>query len=169
LAHRNLYGDKPLIAKLSEHFTVYVYDRRGRGESTDVQPYAVEREIEDIEALINDTGGSAYLYGVSSGAALALQTAAKLGPAKVLKLALYEPPYGQEKQDFAKQKQRINELVRTGKPGEAVAFFMSEVGTPPEVIEGMKGSPDWDAIKTILILKSKCTRHLDLLYCRKAI
>jgi pimeloyl-ACP methyl ester carboxylesterase len=150
LAHRNLYGDKSLIEKLSKHFETYTYDRRGRGESTDAQSYAVEREIEDIESLINDAaGGRAYLYGVSTGAALALQAAAKSGPAKVPKLALYEPPYGQEKQDFDKQKQRVNELVRTGEPDEAAAFFMSEIGTPPEVIEGMKSSPEWEAIKKI--------------------
>ena len=149
LSHRGLYRDPSLPAKLSEHFTVYLYDRRGRGESTDVQPYAVEREIEDIEALLEDAGGSAYLYGVSSGAALALQAAAKLGPAKVTKLAIYEPPYGQKKQDFATQKQRVNELVRTGQPGDAAAFFMSAIGTPPEALDAMKRSPEWEAIKKI--------------------
>ena len=147
LSHRALYGDQPIVAKLAEHFTVYIYDRRGRGESTDVQPYAVEREIEDIEALINDAGGSASLYGVSSGAALALQAAAKLGPTKVPKLAIYEPPYGQEKQAFATQKQRISELVRTGQPGDAAEYFLSAIGTPPEALDGMKRSPEWEAMK----------------------
>jgi pimeloyl-ACP methyl ester carboxylesterase len=151
LAHRNIYRDKytSLTEKLSKHFTTYIYDRRGRGESTDAQPYAVEREIEDIESLINDAGGRAYLYGVSGGAALALQAAAKLGPAKVPKLALYEPPYGQEKQQFDKQKHRVNELVRKGEPGEAAAYLLSEIGTPPDVLEGMKSSPEWEAIKKI--------------------
>ena len=149
LSHRNLYGDQPLAGRLSQHFTVYIYDRRGRGESTDVQPYAVEREIEDVEALLDDAGGSAYLYGISSGAALALQAAAKLGSAKVKKLAIYEPPYGEDKQEFARQKERISELVRTGEPGEAAAFFMSAIGTPPEALEGMKRSPEWEAIKKI--------------------
>ena len=147
LSHRALYGDDPIIAKLAEHFTVYIYDRRGRGESTDVQPYAVEREIEDIEALVNDAGGSASLYGVSSGAALALQAAATLGPSKVTKLALYEPPYGQRPEDFAEQKQRVGEIVQTGQPGDAAAFFLSAIGTPPDALEGMKRSPEWDAIK----------------------
>src|SRR6184192_3362126 len=77
---------------LESHFTVYTYDRRGRGESTDTQPFAVEREIEDIEALINEAGGEAFLYGISSGAALALEATIKLGH-KVKKLALYEAPY----------------------------------------------------------------------------
>jgi pimeloyl-ACP methyl ester carboxylesterase len=149
LAHRNLFGDKALVERLSKHFTTYVYDGRGRGESTDVQPYAVEREIEDIESLINEAGGRAYLYGPSGGAALALQAAAKLGQAKVQKLVLYEPPYGLERQQFDKLKQRVNELIRKGQPGEAAAFHLSAVGTPPDVLEGMKSSPEWEAIKKI--------------------
>src|SRR5215211_5370127 len=71
---------------LSQHFTVFHYDRRGRGDSTDTQPYAVEREIEDIEALINEAGGEAFVYGISSGAALAMEAAIELG-GKVKKLA----------------------------------------------------------------------------------
>lgn len=147
LSHRALYRDQSLPAALAKHFTVYLYDRRGRGESTDVQPYTVEREIEDIEVLLDDAGGSGYLFGVSSGGALALQTAAKLGAAKVRKLAIYEAPYGQNAQDFATQKQRVGQLVRTGEPGDAAAFFLSAIGTPPEALEGMKRSPEWDAIR----------------------
>lgn len=149
LSHRKLYGDTALIDMLSRHFTTYTYDRRGRGESTDEKPYAVDREIEDIEALIKDAGGQAYLYGVSSGAALSLRTAAALGASKVPMLALYEPPYGQDRQVFEKQKQRINEIIRTRQPGEAAAHFLSEIGTPPDAIEGMKSSPEWEAIKKI--------------------
>src|SRR5690348_18364491 len=77
-----------LAPLLAEHFTVFHYDRRGRGQSTDTQPYAVQREIEDIEALITEAGGSAFVFGISSGAALALETALKLGD-KVKKLAMY--------------------------------------------------------------------------------
>jgi pimeloyl-ACP methyl ester carboxylesterase len=149
LAQRSLNADKPLVAKLSEHFTVYRYDRRGRGESTDTKPYAVEREIEDLASIINQSGTGAYLYGVSSGAALAMQAAAKLGPEKVRRLALYDPPYGQKKQDFDRQKERVAELIQKGKPGDAAVFFLSDIGTPPEVIEGMKSSPDWETIKKI--------------------
>jgi pimeloyl-ACP methyl ester carboxylesterase len=135
------------------HFTVYVLDRRGRGESTDAKTYAVEREIEDLAAIIDDAGGSAILYGVSSGAALALQTAATLDPAKVPRLALYEPPYGpndgKQKAEFARQKQRVNELIKTGRPGDAAAYFMAAIGTPPAVLEKMKASPEWEAMKKI--------------------
>jgi pimeloyl-ACP methyl ester carboxylesterase len=82
----------PELAKLlSTSFTAVTYDRRGRGDSGDNQPCAVEREIEDIEALIDAVGGFAYLYGVSSGGCLVLEAAIKLG-GKVKKISVYEPP-----------------------------------------------------------------------------
>jgi pimeloyl-ACP methyl ester carboxylesterase len=146
MGYREFFGGKPLAAELSNEFTVYDYDRRGRGESTDTQPYAVEREIEDIEALIEEAGGSAYLYGISSGAVLALKAATKLGPAKVSKLALYEPPFNSDddnaKQEFAAFTQRMAELLAANQRGEAVAFFMADM-LPPEMIEGMRQSPEW--------------------------
>ena len=146
-------GGKPLAARLAAQFTVYAFDRRGRGDSTDAKTYAVEREIEDIAALIRDAGGSAYLYGVSSGAALALQTAAKLGATKVPKLALYEPPYGadaaKERAQFSEQKKRIDEHIRTGRPGDAAAYFMTAIGTPPEALEKLKASPAWASMAKI--------------------
>src|SRR5690606_19962838 len=64
---------------LSEHFTVFHYDRRRRGDSTDTQPFAVVREVEDIEALIDEAGGSAFVSGISSGAILAMEAAIQLG------------------------------------------------------------------------------------------
>ena len=142
-------GGKPIASKLSEHFTVYVYDRRGRGQSSNTQPYAVEREIEDLNAVIDQAGGNAYVYAVSSGAALALQAAAKLGPAKVTKLAVYEPPYGQDPKEFDEQKARLNQLVRTGKPGDAAEYFFKAIGTPPPALEDMKSSPAWAGFKKI--------------------
>jgi pimeloyl-ACP methyl ester carboxylesterase len=147
LAQRN--GGKPLASKLKDRFTVYTFDRRGRGDSGDTKPYAVDREIEDLGALIEQAGNKAYLYGVSSGAALVLQAAEKLGPAKVPKIALYEAPYGQGERDFNEQKDRINQLVQTGKPGDTAAFFLSAIGTPPPVLEDMKRSPEWEGIKKI--------------------
>ncbi len=142
-------GGKALAEKLMHRFTVYSYDRRGRGNSGDTKPYAVDREIEDLAALIERAGSQAYVYGVSSGAALSLQAAAKLGPEKVRKLALYEPPYGQEARAFDEQKSRIDELVRTGKPGDAASFFFSAIGTPPQALEEMKRSPDWNEIEKV--------------------
>src|SRR5688572_13520171 len=83
-----------LVQLLANHFTVYSYDRRGRGDSSDTKPYSVEREVEDIDAIITAAGGSAHVYGKSSGASLALRAAASLG-GKVQKLAIYEAPYSE--------------------------------------------------------------------------
>jgi pimeloyl-ACP methyl ester carboxylesterase len=147
LAHREPPGVRELAALLSKNFTVIIYDRRGRGASTDTKPYAVEREIEDIEALIDAAGGSVYLYGASSGAALSLLAAEKLGPGKVKKLALYEPPYGSAtKQEYAEEKNKVNELVKDGKPGDAVTYFMERRGTTPDQMESMKKSPEWNGM-----------------------
>ena len=82
---------RALAQALADDFSVYSYDRRGRGDSGDTAPYAVEREIEDLPAVIGAAGGSAYAFGVSSGAALALEATAAGAP--VSKLAMYEPPY----------------------------------------------------------------------------
>src|SRR4051812_5066097 len=85
-------AEASLAAALASHFTVFAYDRRGWGESGDTAPYAVEREVEDIEALINEAGGAAFVFGHSSGAVLALE-AARLLLTKITKLAVYEPPF----------------------------------------------------------------------------
>src|SRR5829696_7991695 len=111
-------GMTQLADLLSPHFTVFHYDRRGRGDSTDTQPYAVDREIEDIEALIDEAGGSAFLYGISSGGALALEAAIKLGD-KVKKLAIYEVPYNSEetaRQAWKDYRNRLEELLAEGRP-----------------------------------------------------
>jgi pimeloyl-ACP methyl ester carboxylesterase len=89
-------GSGSELAKLlAPHFTVYGFDRRGRGESGDTLPYAVDREIDDIEALIDQAGGSAFLYGHSSGGPLVMRAAIRLG-SKVSKIAMYEPPYNND-------------------------------------------------------------------------
>src|SRR6266496_5531496 len=95
LCSRSFWSGPALAKLLAPRFTVYNYDRRGRGDSGDIKPYAVEREIENIEALIDEAGGSAYLYGHSSGAALAMEAALRLGN-KVKKLAMYEVPYNED-------------------------------------------------------------------------
>jgi pimeloyl-ACP methyl ester carboxylesterase len=153
LGYRKLHGEKDLVDKLSKDFTVIQYDRRGRGESTDARTYAVEREIEDIEALVDNAGGSVYLYGSSSGASLALRAAERLGPVKVKKLALYEPPYssgdGSANEQFAQEKRKINELIKAGKQGDAVTHFLESRGTPQPVMERLKQSPDWTAMERV--------------------
>src|SRR5436305_14233298 len=95
LCARLSWSGPQLSNLLAPHFTVYNYDRRGRGDSGDTKPYAVAREVEDIEALIDEAGESAYLYGHSSGGALALETAIQLGH-KIKKLAMYDVPYNDD-------------------------------------------------------------------------
>jgi pimeloyl-ACP methyl ester carboxylesterase len=132
----------PLLAR---HFTVVHYDRRGRGDSTDTQPYAVQREVEDIEALIDDTGGSAFLAGISSDAALAFEAALALG-GRVTGLAVYEPPYNDDDaarkawRDFRKQ---LAEALAQGRLGDAVGLFMTLLGVPAEDLDGMRQYPMW--------------------------
>lgn len=130
---------------LSEHFTVYHYDRRGRGDSTDTRPYAVQREAEDVEALIDEAGGSAFLFGISSGAALAFEAALALS-GKVKKLALYEPPYNDDEEarrswkDF---RQQLDQTLADGRHGDAVGLFMTLLGMPAEQLEEMRQYPMW--------------------------
>jgi pimeloyl-ACP methyl ester carboxylesterase len=153
MTYRAFFGLKgPLFAELSKHFTVYTYDRRGRGESTDTKPYAVEREIEDIGALIKEAGGSVYLFGISSGAVLALKAAAELGAARVMKLALYEPPltFGDEaKQASSQYTRQLTELLEADRRGDAVALFMTIAGQSAEMIEGMRQSPEWPIMEAL--------------------
>ena len=138
-------GMAPLADLLSKHFTVIHYDRRGRGDSTDTQPYALEREIEDIEAIIDEVGGSAFLYGISSGAALAMEAAIHLGD-KVKKLAMYEAPYNDDdnaRQAWKQYREQLNELVLAGRGGDAVGLFIMLVGASPADVEGMRQHPMW--------------------------
>jgi len=141
-------GSAELAQLLAAHLTVYSYDRRGRGDSADSQPYAVQREIEDIEALIGSAGGSAYVYGKSSGAALALQAASALG-GKVKKLALYEAPYNEADGAATKWREfraQLDGLLAADRRADAIALFMAFVGAPGEVVASMKASPAWPGI-----------------------
>jgi pimeloyl-ACP methyl ester carboxylesterase len=146
------FGPMPGLAKLLEsNFTVYTYDRRGRGESTDTQPYAVEREVEDIDALIKAAGNSAYLFGTSSGACLVLETASRLGD-RVKKIALYEPPYrwdGNARHEWKEYRKQLGDLLAAGRRGDAAALFMKFVETPAEMVDGMRQSPAWAVFETI--------------------
>lgn len=141
---------RPLAAELQDTFTVYTYDRRGRGESSDTPPYAVAREVEDLQALIARAGGEAGVYGISSGGALALATAAA-GPG-IAKLALYEPPFMAELDDGARAKEyteRLRELLDAGRKGDAVALFMTNVGMPAQAIAGIRATPGWAMLEAI--------------------
>jgi pimeloyl-ACP methyl ester carboxylesterase len=151
MCSRLSWSGRELANLLSSLFTVYNYDRRGRGDSTDTKPYAVEREVEDIEALIDDAGGSAYLYGHSSGAALALEAAVRLGE-KVKKLAIYDAPYNDDaeaKRAWGEYITRLTEVLAAGRRGDAIALFMQYVGTPADQIEGMRHAPFWQALEAL--------------------
>jgi pimeloyl-ACP methyl ester carboxylesterase len=147
-----LSGSKPELARLlARHFTVYGYDRRGRGDSGDTKPYAVDREIEDIDALIDKAGGSAFLYGVSSGAVLALDATVKLGD-KVKKLAMYEAPYNDDPQAqkvWGEYLKNLSEALASNRRGDAVALFMALVGMPAAQIEGMRHAPFWAGMEAV--------------------
>jgi pimeloyl-ACP methyl ester carboxylesterase len=139
-------SNAPLAAVLAGHFTVFNYDRRGRGDSGDTPPYAVEREVEDIDAVIDAAGGSAFLYGTSSGAGLALEAAAS--GLDITKLALWEPPFiiDEGSRPPADQVEQYNEMIAAGRRGDAVEFFMAKVvGLPSEFVAYARTQPFWQA------------------------
>ena len=140
-----------LAGILAPSFTVFAYDRRGRGDSGDTPPYAVERELDDIGVLMDEAGGSASLFGHSSGAALALEAAAH--GLKVAKLALYEPPFIVDDSrppipgDYLT---KIDEMASAGRPGDAVEYFMTAgVGLPAEIVGQMRNAPMWPALEKL--------------------
>jgi pimeloyl-ACP methyl ester carboxylesterase len=142
----------PMAAQLAPHFTVVAYDRRGRGDSGDTAPYAADREVEDIDALILASGGSAFVFGHSSGAVLALE-AARTIPGRMPKLALYEPPFIVDgsraplPEDYVT---RFDDMVSTGRRGDAVELFMTTgPGVPAEVVAGMRQEPFWPSMEAI--------------------
>ena len=134
-----------LAQLLADHSTVYSYDRRGRGDSTDTKPYSVQREIEDLEALIDSAGGSAHVYGKSSGACLALQATSALGD-KIKKLAIHEPPYSDAEgaaKEWSEFRAKLDGLLAEDRRADAIALFMKFVGAPDELMAKMKASPAW--------------------------
>ena len=147
-------GMNQLADLLSPHFTVVHYDRRGRGDSTDktdALSHALAREIEDIEAIIDEVGGSASLYGISSGAALAMEAAIAL-PNKVRKIAMYEAPFNDDESAQQAWREYVNQLqglLDQGRKGEAVGLFMMLVGASPEDVEGIKQTPMWPLWESI--------------------
>ena len=123
----------PLAAELKDRFTVYTYDRRGRGESGDTKPYAVAREVEDLEAVIDTAGGKTAIYAISSGVPLALATADTLGAGKITKMVLYEAPLVVDdgRKVDPDYPRRMNEIIARGDGAGAVKHFMKNgVGIP---------------------------------------
>ena len=144
-------SNAPLAALLAQNYTVYNYDRRGRGDSGDAEVYEVEREFEDLDAIFAVAGGSAHLYGTSSGAALALLATAAGRP--VNRLALWEPPYileGTRERPPADTASIYREFVAAGRRDKAAEYFMAEVvGLPAEFVAMAKESPWWPAQEAI--------------------
>jgi len=143
---------RKLATLLAPSFTVINYDRRGRGASGDTHPYEVEREVEDIEALVKDVGGSAFLFGSSSGAVLALEAAARgIG---VEKMALFEPPFVVDERDRrppAGFDEHVEALVAADRRAEAVTYFMTQgIGMPAAFVWGMRLMPrTWSSMKAM--------------------
>lgn len=139
----------PIAERLAGDFTVVTYDRRARGQSGDTRPYAIDREAEDLAALIDLAGGSAAVFGYSSGALLAVYAAAQKVP--ITQLALYEAPFAM---DAWRQRTdlpaRLDDLVQQGRGGDAVTLFQAEgVGLPPEVVAQIRQSPMFPALEAI--------------------
>lgn len=141
----------PLAGELAPDHTVITYDRRARGQSTDTRPYAVEREVEDLKALLEAAGGSASVFGYSSGAILALEAVSS--GLEVDRLFLYEPPFrvGNGAPPLATDlPDRLQRLLEEGKPGEVVATFQTEgIGLPAEVVRNLRQSPMWPQLEAM--------------------
>jgi len=139
-----------LAAKLASHFTVFTYDRRGRGDSGDTPPYAPDREVEDLQALAERAGGSVFLHGTSSGSALALEAAKRIRV--ISKLAVYEPPFIVDNSrspipgDYLDELRR---LVSAGRRADAVKMFMRFVGTPALAVAVLPVTPVWSKLKAV--------------------
>jgi pimeloyl-ACP methyl ester carboxylesterase len=150
LCSRAVGPSRRLAKALADRFTVYAYDRRGRGKSGDTQPYAVEREVEDLEALIDVAGGSAQVCGISSGAQLALEAAVR--SARIAKLALYELPCildGSHPPVAADTAERYEAAIAAGRRHEPVEHFLRFVGVPVPVIGLMRATPEWDKLTAL--------------------
>jgi pimeloyl-ACP methyl ester carboxylesterase len=136
----------PLAEELEADHTVLTYDRRARGESGDTAPYAIEREVEDLAAVIAVAGAEAAVFGYSSGAILALKAAAD--GAAISHLALYEPPFAFDGSRAADLTDRLEDLVSQGRQGDAVALFQTEqIGLPAEVVAQIRQSPMWPVLE----------------------
>jgi pimeloyl-ACP methyl ester carboxylesterase len=136
---------------LREEFRVYAYDRRGRGESTDTAPYAVQREIEDLAALIDHAGAPALVFGWSSGGVLALDAVAAGLP--ISRLVVFEPPFVVDDgrpplpSDYV---QRLDDFIADGRPGDAAELFMTAAaGGSAEDVAGMRQSSFWPALEAV--------------------
>lgn len=145
------WANADVAQELAGRFTVINYDRRGRGESGDTAPYAVDREYEDLAALIESAGGSAHVYGTSGGGFLALEAVAR-GLA-IGKVAVWEVPFVTDDTRPpipADYKERLDELLAADRLGDMVELFMTEAAlVPAEFVAGMKQAPFWPSMEAV--------------------
>lgn len=144
MCHRSFGPARSLAEALKESFTVYLYDRRGRGESNDTLPYSADREVEDITAVMQSVNEPWFAFGMSSGGALALDAA--IGGLPIAKVAIYEPPFFPPDDLYTKE---LASLLAADNNGDAAALFMTKVGMPPQAIDGMRNSPAWPMFEAI--------------------
>jgi len=150
LCHRGFGPMKEIGGLLNKDFTVYIYDRRGRGESGDTAPWTLDREVEDLEALLREAGGSAFVMGLSSGAALSLE-AARRGVA-IRRLVLFEAPFvvdGEYPPIGSDYLPTLKSLVAGDRRGAAVKHFMRRVGVPRLMLAVMPLMPMWKKLKAV--------------------
>jgi pimeloyl-ACP methyl ester carboxylesterase len=149
MCYRDSGPSRPLAAELARDFTVFTYDRRGRGGTPDAE-FSTAREIEDLAALVKEAGGAAYVFGASSGAVLALEAAnAGVGATK---LALYEPPLivdGTHAPAPESALAEMRRLVAANRRGDAVTAFMRSVDVPGFAIAMMRVLPVWKKLKAV--------------------
>lgn len=150
LCYRQSGPSRPLAERLAKDYTVTSYDRRGRGESGDTAPYSIEREVDDLAAVLKEIGGSAYVYGISSGAALVLEAAGRGLP--ITKAAVYEVPLfaeGGREWNAAAYARELDELLAAGNRSKAVKRFMRVVQVPAPVVALMPLMPMWPKLKRV--------------------
>lgn len=144
---------RELAERLAESFAVIHYDRRGRGESGNTAPYAVEREIEDLDALIGAAGGSAMMYGHSSGAGLAINAAAR--GLRIPRLVLHEPPYGADDPESVRNArelaERVQEALEDNRPSDALQLFFAAAGMSPEIARQASVDPELGAMAPTMV------------------
>lgn len=150
LSYRSSGPSRPLAQQLASAYAVTCYDRRGRGESGDTAPHAVEREVDDLAAVLEAVGGSAYVYGISSGGALVLEAAARGLP--ITRAAVYEIPLfvaGGRDWDAAGYVRELERFVASGNRSKAVKHFMRAVQVPAPVVALMPLLPMWPRLKRV--------------------
>jgi pimeloyl-ACP methyl ester carboxylesterase len=144
--HRAFSAFDGLVPLLRSEFMVVTYDRRGRGESGDTAPYAVEREVEDLAAIIREAGGPAYVHGFSSGALLAIQAVAHHLP--IRRLTLLEPPIDDDTEAQAAFTSQLRTRLEQDGNEAGLAFFLESI-MPPPMVNGMRAGPEWKAMTAV--------------------